>query len=312
MLNSRFFTGYSYFWCCIKSFIPLKICGFSFIRNALIYDYPIQEAIGSILPLCDEIIIAVGKSEDDTLSMVKNISSKVKIIETNWDESIREGGLVLSEETNKALNAISDKFDWCIYVQGDEVFHQSEYDNIRLAMQKADQNNEVDGLLFDYFHFYGSYDYIATSGRWYQHEIRAFKTGRNVYSYKDAMGFRKSTNKKLKVIPSNANIYHYGWVKHPEVQQSKQKTFHKWWTEDRDLDKKVNVGINTFDYSGIDRLALFDGNHPKIMQERIRSKNWIFDFDIEKDNRSIKERIRAFLKSKIGWRPGEYRNYIRI
>jgi hypothetical protein len=49
------------------------------------------------------------------------ISSKIRIIETTWVESLREGGKVLASETNKAFNAISPDSDWEIYIQGDEI-----------------------------------------------------------------------------------------------------------------------------------------------------------------------------------------------
>ena len=81
----------------------MKVSGFTFIRNAIKYDYPIVEAIKSILPICDEFIIAIGNSEDETLQLIKNINSpKIKIIETVWDDSLRHGGQVLAIETNKA------------------------------------------------------------------------------------------------------------------------------------------------------------------------------------------------------------------
>ena len=41
---------------------PMRVSGFTFIRNAIHYDYPIVEAIHSILPLCDEVVVAVGNS----------------------------------------------------------------------------------------------------------------------------------------------------------------------------------------------------------------------------------------------------------
>ena len=66
----------------------MKVCGFTFIRNAIKYDYPVVEAITSILPICDKFVVAVGKSEDDTLNLIKNISpQKIEIIETVWDDS---------------------------------------------------------------------------------------------------------------------------------------------------------------------------------------------------------------------------------
>ena len=75
----------------------MKVSGFSFIRNAIFFDYPIVEAIRSILPLCDEVVIAVGQSDDATLELVQSIDSqKIKIIETVWDDSLRQGGKVLA------------------------------------------------------------------------------------------------------------------------------------------------------------------------------------------------------------------------
>ncbi len=103
----------------------MKVVGFTFIRNAITYDYPIVEAIQSILPLCDQVVVAVGQSTDATLELIKNIDSpKIKIIETVWDDSLREGGRVLAEETNKAYQAIDEDADWCFYIQGDEVMHE--------------------------------------------------------------------------------------------------------------------------------------------------------------------------------------------
>ena len=104
----------------------MKVTGFSFVKNAIIYDYPIIEAITSILPICDEFIVAVGKSDDETLELIKSINpEKIKIVETEWDESLREGGRVLAVETDKAFKAISADSDWAFYIQGDEVVHES-------------------------------------------------------------------------------------------------------------------------------------------------------------------------------------------
>ena len=81
----------------------MKITGFTFIKDALTYDYPIVEAIESILPMCTHFVVAVGKSSDQTLALIKSIASpKIKIIETIWDETLKENGEVLAKETDKA------------------------------------------------------------------------------------------------------------------------------------------------------------------------------------------------------------------
>ena len=287
----------------------MKVSGFTFIRNALKYDYPIVEAILSILPICDEFIIAVGNSDDDTLALIQKIdSNKIKIIQTVWDDTLRANGEVLAIETNKAFKAISPDSDWAFYIQGDEVVHEKYLNSIQLTMQKYVLDSEVDGLLFDYKHFYGSYDFVGSSNSWYKKEIRIIRNNKQIYSFKDAQGFRKAANEKLKVVSANASIYHYGWVKDPRSMQSKQEDFSKLWHNDEWISKNIE-NVEVFEYEKhISQLSRFDGNHPMVMKERIERLNWKFDYDISKNKRSFKE----FLKDSlllIGLN-FNYRNYI--
>ena len=46
--------------------------------------------------------------------------------------------------------------------------HEDDLPRIRAAMLVR---MIVDGLLFKYRHFYGSYDYVGASDRWYAHEV---------------------------------------------------------------------------------------------------------------------------------------------
>lgn len=286
----------------------MKVSGFSFVRNALKFDYPIVEAITSILPLCDEFIVAVGKSEDDTLGLVKSINSpKIKIIETVWDDTLREGGRVLAVETDKAYAAISPDSDWCFYIQGDEVVHEKYHENIRKAMLHWKDTKEVEGLLFHYTHFYGSYDFVGDSRKWYRNEIRIVRNDKSIRSFRDAQGFRMN-NRLLRVKPVDAYVYHYGWVKPPELQQAKQESFNKMWHDDEWMKKNIPVQPK-FDYSQIDSLQLFKGTHPAVMQERINKKNWAFDFDPTQKKFSLKARFLYWLEKMTGWRIGEYKNY---
>lgn len=64
----------------------MKVSGFTIIRNGVTYDYPFKESILSVLPLCDEMIINVGKSNDNTLEIVRSIDDKrIIIFETEWE-----------------------------------------------------------------------------------------------------------------------------------------------------------------------------------------------------------------------------------
>jgi hypothetical protein len=286
----------------------MKVSGFTIVRNAIKFDYPVTEAIQSILPLCDEMIVAVGKSDDGTLELIRSINSdKIKIIETIWDETVREGGKLLAIETDKALTAISADSDWAFYIQADEVLHEKFLPIVKEAMLNWKDNKQVDGLLFNYTHFFGSYDYVADSRKWYRNEIRVIRNDKSIASWLDAISFRRGGN-KLRVKPIDASIYHYGWVKSPKAQQEKQKSFHKMWHDDEWMNKNISPS-KQFDYSNIDSLQKFSATHPNTMTERISKKNWEFDYDLSKKNLSFKTAVLHCIEKITGWRIGEYKNY---
>lgn len=284
------------------------ISGFTFIRNALKLDYPIKEAILSILPLCDEIIVAVGNSDDETRQYIESIGdSKIKIIDTTWDDSLRKGGVVLAKETDKAMAAVNPKADWCVYVQGDECYHEQDFEAIRKAMLQYKDDKTVEGLLFKYNHFYGSYDFLADSRSWYRQEIRIVKNGIGVSSWKDAQGFRIN-GRKLNVKAVNATIYHYGWVRPPQFMMAKNVEASKYWHSDDYIQEKFDPEKD-FDYSGIDSVKRFEGTHPLVMLERIKRINWKFERDPQTKRFGLKKRFLHWIENKTGWRVGEHKNF---
>jgi glycosyltransferase involved in cell wall biosynthesis len=169
----------------------MKISGFTFVRNAIKFDYPVVESISSILTIVDEFIVCVGNSDDGTLQLIESIRSpKIRIFHSVWDDSIREGGKVLALETDKAFAHISPDSDWAFYLQADEVVHEKDLPNIVKAATQHLEDKKVQGLIFKFIHFYGTYDYIGDSRRWYSHEIRIIRNDRNIHSYRDGQGFR--------------------------------------------------------------------------------------------------------------------------
>ncbi len=290
----------------------MKVCGFTIVRNAIKFDYPVIESIMSVLPMCDKFIVCLGNSEDSTREAIEALKDpKIEIIDSVWDDSLREGGAVLAVETNKAFDAISYDYDWAFYIQADEVVHEKYHDEIRNSMQKYLNDKSVDGLLFHYLHFYGNYKYIANSRKWYRNEIRIIRNNKAIRSYRDAQGFRISGSKKLRTKLMNAYVYHYGWVKNPFNLQEKQKDFNKLWHNDEWIKKMIRDDV-FFDFSNIDSLTLFDGTHPKVMNDRIARQDWDFEFDISAKNFDLRSRILHFIEKHTGVRLFEYKNYRMI
>lgn len=287
----------------------MQVAGFTFIRNALLYDYPIVEAIRSILPVCDQVVVAVGRSDDDTLGLVRSIGDpRIRILETVWDDSLRDGGCVLAEETNKAFDAIPEQYDWCFYIQGDECVHEADLPAIRAAMERHLTDRRTEGLLFNYQHFYGSYDFTGLSRRWYRREVRIVRNDKRIRSYRDAQGFRWADGRKLQVRPAGARIFHYGWVKHPAAQQRKQLSFNCLWHSDQAVSELVKPG-ETYQYDGKEPLRRFTATHPAVMHPRIAAVNWQFAGDPSAMQWSWKDQVSNTVERLTGWRMGEYRNY---
>jgi hypothetical protein len=288
----------------------MKVAGFTFIRNAIKNDYPVVEAITSILPICDEFVVALGNSDDDTEKLITGINSpKIRIIHTVWNDNIREGGAVFAHETDKAFQAISADADWAFYIQGDECVHEKYLPVIKKEMEDNLNDTRVEGLLFKYLHFYGSYDYYGHSRRWYRREIRIVRNNKAVHSYRDAQGFRWD-NRKINVKLIDAYMYHYGWVKPPEGLKNKLRNFNQFYHDDAWLEQNVPETFQ-FDYKNADRLLHFTGTHPAVMQKRVAATNWNLNIDLKKLNKKMSFRRKALqvIEDVTGWRVSEYRNY---
>ena len=103
----------------------MTISGFSYVRNGFEYGYPFLEAIQSILPICDEFVVAVGDSTDKTREAIEKLNSpKIKIIDTIWDMNLREGGKIFAQQANIALDNTTG--DWAFHIQADEVIHEKD------------------------------------------------------------------------------------------------------------------------------------------------------------------------------------------
>jgi hypothetical protein len=289
----------------------MKVSGFSFIRNAVKYQYPVVEALRSILPLCDEIVVAVGRSEDNTRELVAAIDPKIRILDTVWDDSLREGGKVLAVETQKAFKAIAPDSDWCVYIQGDEVLHEDGIGEVRRAMERWKDNKEVDGLLFKYRHFFGSYDYTGNESKWYRHEIRVVRNDPDIYSYRDAQGFRKGNNEKLNVKRVNAYIHHYGWVQDPTTMRAKFAVKDK-INFNRETDERELIVPPDYPLLMVKSLEKFRGTHPKVMQDRVARIPWKFDYDMSRNRLELKDHFKNLVEKIVGKRMFDYKNYREI
>ena len=216
----------------------VKVSGFTIVRNAIKLDFPVEASIRSILPICDEVVVNVGRSEDDTLQLVQSVlDPKIRIIQTDWDMTLRDA--VLAVETLRAMRAC--RHPWGVYVQADEVLHERGAEELAAAIQRCDEDGRVEGLLLRYRHFYGGFDKVATHRRWYRREVRVVRLAPalDIRPYQGAQGFRVGPrHRKIRARLTNAEMFHYGWARPAGALQQKReldRPLYPWRASDENM-----------------------------------------------------------------------------
>lgn len=248
----------------------MKVSGFTFIKNGQLLGYPFIESIKSILPIVDEFVIAHGPSEDQTLEMILALNEpKIKLIETQWCQNMRAKGYVYGQQ--KMIAQFNCTGDWAFYLEADEVVHEDDFPVILDAMKKYKDDPEVEALVFDYLHFYGSANTYAWSPAWYKRAPRIIKTSVRSYA-PDGLFWLVLDKNKVGRYPKaalvGATMYHYGWVRSESDMNLKSEKVNQYW------DKKPDqISYEEIDATVIKR---FEGQHPKLMTEWLSNANQEF------------------------------------
>ena len=253
----------------------MKISGFTMVRNAGKYYFPIKQSILSILPIVDEFVVALGNNDpdDNTRKEIESINSdKIRIIDRIWLEKDFVDGKVFANETTFAMSQCNG--DWCIYLQADELIHEKDHELIKKVCKEQLSNKNIDGFLFNYHHFFGDYEHYLPFHGWYKNEIRIVKNNIGIYSYKDAQSFRKGDNQKLNVLAIEPYIYHYGWVRPPHLMQSKKKEQDSIHHRKEIVDEEYKSKPNSFNYGALGKIPIFKASHPKVMDDLRTLINW--------------------------------------
>ncbi len=293
-----------------------RISGFTFVRNAVELDYPIVESIRSILPIVDEFVVNVGNCTDNTLEIIREIGNpRIRIIETEWNPDRFVKGATNADQTNIALDHCTNS--WCFYLQADEVVHEEDFPRIQETIEECAGRDNVDGLLFHYNHFWGDYSRVHRSHNWYDRDIRVVRNDPAIRSWKSAQSFRKN-GQKLRVVDCGAWIYHYGWVRHPQVMRLKSRALDRLHHDQEWVDRKYAGPEKPWDYGPLEKIPLYTGTHPAVMEKRISEKDWnagnFSDPDYPPDHEHLRffPRLHSALERLIGRKIGGYSNWTLV
>jgi hypothetical protein len=289
------------------------LSGFTIVRNAVILDYPIVPAIRSILEVCDEVVVNVGKSDDATRDLVAAIADpRVRILESTWDFS--RGSEALAVETNRAMAAC--RGSWGLYIQADEVLHETGAGILRDRVRDCDGDARVEGLVVDYLHFLGDFDTVATNRHWYRREVRVVRLGpgRDIRSFQDAQGFRVGPERRrVRARVTGATMFHYGWARPPESARRKFTAAEQIFGR---AGGRLEPGQPVPQLEWTPLLRRFAGAHPRAAAQWIAARR-------DRSGRSafaprpvrlsdVRFYVSDWIERLTGVRPFEYRNYVPV
>ena len=244
------------------------VSGVTIARNLVKMDYPFVEAIRSALPICDEFIAVVGDSDDGTLEAVRRINDpKIRILQTTWSDKVTPRKCILAQQTNLGLHLC--RGDWAIYLQGNEILHESSLPALREQMETHKDNPAVEALLLERLTFWGDYGHVVrTYPERFKYSPRILRPYIGMYSIRDAMscavfdGF-SMRGRYPRAVDTGQDLFRYGFVRSPALLAAKYRdAVHIKATE-------TNVGEDHF-YKTICKQCVgrFEGAHPAVMRDR--------------------------------------------
>ncbi|MEO7960246.1 MAG: hypothetical protein ABIR19_01795, partial [Ginsengibacter sp.] len=173
------------------------------------------------------------------------------------------------------------------------------------------------------------YSHHVVSHKWYPYEIRIIRNDADIHSWRDAQSFRripgfndidyfqKENTFKLKVAKVDASVFHYGWVRPPELMKKKWVLFETHMQGEQKAQSFFKQKPEVFDYGDMRRLAVFKETHPAVMRDFINKFNW--QNQLYPHNKTIskhkhdklKYRVLSYLEQKIlgGKQIGGFKNY---
>lgn len=252
------------------------LSGFVCVRNAVKFDYCVEEAVKSLIPVCDEVVISYGgvygEEDDGTLEIVKGLvkmDSRVRAVWYDWpnpERNIHWWTTWLNHARERLL------YDTMLGLDSDEVLDPAGYNQIR-AMTSTGCS-----ALFHRLNFWKDPQHLAPENRVCGTQVaRLGPTSAWMCSDEPFPAVNPNIRTKAEPFPS-LRIFHYGFLRKPDAFVKKADAIQNMFfgSTDARLAEQVAKGQrwDERDYFDGESLRKFDGQHPEVARAWLTERGY--------------------------------------
>lgn len=255
----------------------MSLSGLVPIRNGLSLDYCFQEAIQSLLPVCDEVVVADGESDDGTQELLREWAtreSKLKLCVYPWPNPVGQIDFFVEWIQYGRRHCCSTHI--CM-LDGDEILHEDSYD----AVLEYARRKPAHTLRCRRLNFWKDHRHLIPPGVCLGHEVIRLAP-QSMWLPSDG-AHPLGVDAVMMAVNSRIQIFHYGFLRRPDAYFAKSKLLHGFFFgtyDDRLTQAEAATAgggnwmtaIKSVEWT--DRLVPFDGTHPKVAHEWLRSHGY--------------------------------------
>lgn len=240
------------------------------IRNGFELDYCWREAIQSLLPVCDEVVVCDGGSTDGTREHIVEWAErepKIKLVDYPWPNP--KGDIKFwTDWLNFAREHI--KCDFQIQLDADEVLSENSYDWIK-SYKHCTEAGKHESLWCKRWNFWRDAQSLIPYGHCLSNRVcRIAPQGVWLPSDgADERGWRATALAQ----DSGIEIFHYGFIRKRESFFKKARALQEMFFNSYDprLEEVEKVDgnwmVNISEVEWTTQLVPFEGKHPMIMEK---------------------------------------------
>ena len=248
------------------------------IRNGNELDFCWKEAIKSLLPVCDEVVVCDGESTDGTQQEIRDWAlsePKLKVCIYPWPNPVGDPSFWV-----KWINFGREhvKCDYHFQLDGDEVLHESSYSELVNLKQQGFMNRTI---RISRLNFWRDHKHLIPPGHCCSHQpIRIAPS--SMWLPSDGQ-----TGHPLEGLPStivsdrmNIRICHYGFLRKREAFFEKEKLLQKYFFNDYDerMKRSEEFPGNWMQMPGIsgweNNLVDYTGIHPQVAHQWLKDRGY--------------------------------------